>query len=60
MRIKIGLYATSNISYHPSKIITVDDDEWADMDNDQRADYMDEEVQQMINDDIEGGWEIIS
>lgn len=59
MRIKISLCATSNVSYHPSKVIIIDDDEWADMDNDQRADYMDQEVQQMINNDIEGGWEVM-
>lgn len=57
MEIKIKYSASSNISYRGTWTLQIDDDEWEEMNYKQRDEFIQDGVQQEIENDIE--WEVM-
>lgn len=53
MKIYINYSASSNISYRGSWVLDVDDQEWAEMNDEQRQNAIDEFAQEELFNDIE-------
>lgn len=60
MKITMNASSFYNVSFQESKEIEVDDDEWNEMDENERHGYMDEEVQNWLNELVDVDWKIDS